>query len=418
MIHKAEDLKDFSEEIRAVLDAARSVLKYRTFHEAARAIFDTFRNLIGASSGYVALLSEDGSENEVLFLESGGLACTVDPSLPMPIRGLRATAYHTCKPVFDNDFMNSKWMKFMPQGHVYLKNVLFAPLVLEGKAIGLIGIANKADDFNEKDLELAVIFSEIAAIALKNSYLLESLETSEKRYKEAYNRSEFYKNLLSHDFNNILQAILSTTQFCSHILDDPKLSQQIREHAKMIERNVLKGAELIATVAKLTEVEDSSSNLYPIELMEIINKSIKFIKEGFEDKQINVQIQNPSSKIYLQGNTFLQEVFDNILHNSVKFNPNSNIEISIKISEIVQRNTQNVKIEIMDNGIGIPDKAKDLVFERGYKLDRKRDGMGFGLFLVNGIITQFGGKIWVEDRVPGDSTQGSNFIILLPEAAQ
>ena len=48
---------------------------------------------MGATSGYVALLSEDGAENEVLFLEAGGFPCDVDPKLPMPIRGLRAEAY-------------------------------------------------------------------------------------------------------------------------------------------------------------------------------------------------------------------------------------------------------------------------------------------------------------------------------------
>ena len=125
--------------------------------------------MTGAVSGYVALLSEDGHENEVLFLEAGGLPCTVDPELPMPIRGLRATVYETHKPAYDNHFMSSDWVKYMPEGHVALRNVMFAPLNIAGSTVGLIGMANKPGDFTDEDAEIAAVFGELAAIALVNS---------------------------------------------------------------------------------------------------------------------------------------------------------------------------------------------------------------------------------------------------------
>lgn len=171
------------EEISALLEGARAVLEYRDFRDAARSIFDVCKSIIGATSGYVALLSQDGAENEVLFLDSGGLPCSVDESLPMPIRGLRGEAYRTCKVVYDNNFAESKWMKFMPEGHVELKNVLFAPLVIKKKAIGLIGIANKPGGFDEGDAQLMSAFGELAVIALYNSQMLESLEDSESRFR-------------------------------------------------------------------------------------------------------------------------------------------------------------------------------------------------------------------------------------------
>ena len=43
-------------------------------------------------------------------------------------------------------------------------------------------------------------------------------------------------------------------------------------------------------------------------------------------------------------------------------------------------------------------------------------GMGFGLTLVNKLIKTYNGKIWVEDNVEGNYTQGSKFIILIPES--
>jgi len=170
-------------EISALLEASRAVLENRKFKDAARAIFDSCKNLIGANAGYVALLTKDGTENEVLFLDSGGLRCTVDPNLPMPIRGLREEAYRTGKAVFHNDFPSSGYMKYMPEGHVNLNNVLFAPLAISGKVIGLLGLANKPRGFTENDARMASALGELAAVALHNSRTLESLETSEKHFR-------------------------------------------------------------------------------------------------------------------------------------------------------------------------------------------------------------------------------------------
>ena len=163
------------EKLDAVIRAARTILEKHSFTEAARAIFDQCRELTGAVSGYVALLSADGQENEVLFLEAGGMPCSVDPALPMPIRGLRAIAYATRKAAYDNDFMNSQWIKYMPEGHVVMKNVLFAPLNIEGKTAGIMGLANKPSDFTDTDVEIASVFGELAAIALTNSRYLDLL---------------------------------------------------------------------------------------------------------------------------------------------------------------------------------------------------------------------------------------------------
>jgi len=164
----------------AIIRMAHSILEKRSFKEAAHAVFESCRELTGAQSGYVALLSRDGNENEVLFLESGGLSCSVDPELPMPIRGLRGDAYKMRKTVCENDFMNSPWVQHMPAGHVELRNVIFAPLCIEQKAVGVIGLANKPSDFSEEDVKLVTVLGELVAIALENSRLIERLDNITK----------------------------------------------------------------------------------------------------------------------------------------------------------------------------------------------------------------------------------------------
>ena len=179
---QAESLQR-QEEISALLAASRAILSYREFEPAARVIFDECKRLTGATAGYVALLSSDGSENDVLFLDPGDVACTVEPSLPMPIRGLRESVYRTGQTVYENDFPGTDWVEFIPPGHASINNVLFAPLAINGIVVGLLGLANKPGGFSESDVHLASAFGELAAIALLNSRTLEALQNSEERYR-------------------------------------------------------------------------------------------------------------------------------------------------------------------------------------------------------------------------------------------
>jgi GAF domain-containing protein len=105
LVERQRDRSDRS--VDELMTGAASILGSGGFEASARAIFDYCCEMTGATSGYVALLSDDGQQNEVLFLEAGGLPCSVDPSLPMPIRGLRAEAYESKAAVYHNDFMPS-----------------------------------------------------------------------------------------------------------------------------------------------------------------------------------------------------------------------------------------------------------------------------------------------------------------------
>ncbi|MFC1718364.1 PAS domain S-box protein [Candidatus Poribacteria bacterium] len=179
--HALEESQQRQAEVSVLLEGSRAVLRHREFHDSARSIFDSCKDLVGATGGYVALLPEGKTEYELVFLESGGLPCDIDPSLPMPVRGLREEAYGAGQTVYANDFSESEWTKYIPEGHMTLGNVLFAPLIIGGRSVGLLGLANKPGGFTKDDARLASTFAEFAAIALHNSQILESLESSEQR---------------------------------------------------------------------------------------------------------------------------------------------------------------------------------------------------------------------------------------------
>ncbi|MDH3327617.1 MAG: PAS domain S-box protein [Desulfobulbaceae bacterium] len=155
---------------------AQAFLKSREFEHSTYTVYENCKKLIGATAGYVALLSADETLNELLFLDMGDLPCDLDPDLPMPLRGFRAEAYSTQKVVYENDFRQSEWQQYLPDGHGLLDNVLFAPLVIDEKAIGIFGFANKPGGFSDDDVLVVSAFAELAAIGLMKNRATENLE--------------------------------------------------------------------------------------------------------------------------------------------------------------------------------------------------------------------------------------------------
>ena len=102
--------------------------------------------------------------------------------------------------------------------------------------------------------------------------------------------------------------------------------------------------------------------------------------------------------------------------NSIKYNSNQIIEIKITFSQSKSNDVNYVNMEFIDNGIGIPDIKKARIFDTEIKPDIKKGGMGVGLSLVKRAIDCYYGKIWVEDRIKGDHSKGTKFIILIPKA--
>ena len=116
------------------------------------------------------------------------------------------------------------------------------------------------------------------------------------------------------------------------------------------------------------------------------------------------------------ANQLLKDVFSNIVDNSIKHSrPDQPLNISIGLQP---ERDGYYRISLEDNGPGIPDSRKGEVFERLSQVRMKTLRTGLGLGLVKTIVESYKGRIWVEDRVPGDHTRGYRFIVLLPAASR
>ena len=256
----------------------------------------------------------------------------------------------------------------------------------------------------------------ITAIDITEKKSTEQMLTqSEKKYRDAYDRANFYKDLFTHDINNILQNILSAAEISFLNLDQPEKLHEIMESLNIIKDQVKRAANLVSNVRKLSQLEEKEIFVEKTEVNEKIGHAIEFTRNSFPEKKIEIKTENFNKKYYVNGNELLLDVFENVLINAVKHNNNMNAKIIIKFSSELKQGKRYLKMEFIDNGIGIPDERKKLIFRRQDENGKTISGMGLGLSLVKKIVESYEGHVWVEDKVKRDRSKGSNFIIMIPE---
>ena len=259
--------------------------------------------------------------------------------------------------------------------------------------------------------KIQVIGQDITERKEAESKLIES----EAKFRNAYNRAELYKDLFAHDMNNILQNILSGVQLSRFHVNKKTKINEISNILNIMQEEVNRGVNLVSNIRKLSKIEENDSLLEPSEIFSFLKSSINAIKHRSIERKLEVSINTPYEKAFINANELLGDIFDNILSNAFQYNKNPIAQVEIKISREQRKNRDYIKMEFIDNGIGIDDASKSSIFLRSERKNESVRGMGLGLSLVKQIVELYDGQIYVENRVEGDHTKGSNFILLFPE---
>ncbi|MBY9007892.1 MAG: PAS domain S-box protein [Candidatus Lokiarchaeota archaeon] len=258
-----------------------------------------------------------------------------------------------------------------------------------------------------------VIYQSIIRNISVRKEIEEKLKKSEENYRKAYEQINFYKDLFSHDISNFIQVINNASSLFPYVKQE---SNTMNETINRIQKNSRNAIRLIENVRKLSNIEDNIGITFTeIDILNYLNEAIQQIKENFFQNKLNIEIITSLKSIKIHANEFLLDLFENLLNNAVKYNDNKIIEITIKISDQQKNNQRFFLMEFIDNGIGIADNKKELIFQKGNRTIKGGKGMGIGLSLVKTLVELFGGKIWIKNRIKKDYSKGSNFLILLPK---
>ena len=301
----------------------------------------------------------------------------------------------------------------IPSSLICHKAVSFPIFDREGNIKNYVFMHEDITERKQAEIELEGLRKDLE-IRIKERTI--KLESSEIKYRKAYSRADCYKGLFTHDISNMFHTIGNSIELCETLLKKGIGNNEVLEYFETIEQQIKRGKKLINNVRNLSEIEESEIPLKAIEIFEKLRSAIQFAKVNFHKRDININFESETDQIYVLCNDLLLDVFENILINAVLYNKNDAVDIEINISRVVENEKTHIKLEFKDNGIGINDTKKKLIFKKNVNKSIGSKGMGLGLSLVAKLLDLCEGKIWVEDRIKSDYTQGSNFIIQIPEA--
>ena len=198
--------------------------------------------------------------------------------------------------------------------------------------------------------------------------------------------------------------------------EDTETSYNKGDMIKIIKKQLIRGVSLVSNVRKLSEIEEGERLVKSVDVIIVIEDSIKDVLSRFQDREIEIKVDKANEIPSVEGGDLLIDAFENILINGALHNENDVIRICVRVSEIYKDDEKFVKIEFKDNGIGIIESRKKTIFKRKSKKGRSSGGMGIGLSLVKKIINSYDGQMWVDNSVIGDHTKGSIFVILLKQS--
>ncbi len=383
--------------------------------QVAEVIIDQGVMASGADSAFIALLTQNGTELEVL--DAPGHDTTLleewrrfSIHTPVPL----AETVRTRKPIW-LESTAARIERYPHLANEYSQANygawLSIPLMVEGRAVGGMSLSfSEAHPLSEDDRAFILALGQQCAQAIERARLYEA-QLSARTAAEAANRTkDEFLATLSHELRTPLNAMLGWTK----LLRTRKFDESTAARAlETIDRNTKSLATLIEDILDVSRIIRGKLHLHirPIELTPVIEAAIDAVQSAADAKAIQIEfILDPSAGIVSGDPDRLQQVVWNLLSNAIKFTPKGG-RVEVELSRI----DSFVQIRVSDTGKGISPEFLPFVFDRFRQADssitRSYGGLGLGLAIVRHLIEMHGGTVRAES--PGEE-QGATFIVHLP----
>ncbi len=264
---------------------------------------------------------------------------------------------------------------------------------------------------------LTAIASLLVILRFESLYSRALKENSERKRAEkelegAKAQVELYMDLLSHDINNMNTAALGFLEMARDKLESTGMLD--RDDEPLIEKpvnNLINSSKLIENVRKLQREKSGALPLKPIGLWAVLS-SVKDEYANVPGRDVRINLDK-TCDCTVMANELLRDVFSNLVGNAIKHSSGA-LTVNVGLTCRNEDKARFCQVTVEDNGPGVPDDEKSAILYRSLRGRPGRD-RGLGLYIVTTLVDDFHGRIWVEDRVPGDFARGARFVVVLPE---
>ncbi|WP_292035961.1 MULTISPECIES: hybrid sensor histidine kinase/response regulator [unclassified Brevundimonas] len=274
-----------------------------------------------------------------------------------------------------------------------------------------------AVDFIQKPVEPDILRSKAKVFIELYRQRLEILSHRDelKAYAKALRAADRRKNefiaMLGHELRNPVMAFRAGLQLLER-QTDPARKADIQARMGIQAHHLSRLIEDLLDVARIDQGKISLKR-ERVTVQSIIESAVDTSRPKIDAGRHALTVNVPGGPVWLDGDfTRLSQVVSNLLTNAAKYTP---AEGRIRLSADVERD--RIRIEIADNGVGVPQEMQASIFELFTQSkgpdDRSRDGLGIGLALVRQLVEMHDGAIELESAGPG---AGSCFRLWLPAA--
>lgn len=286
------------------------------------------------------------------------------------------------------------------------RDYLGLPLLVSGRCVGgLVFGRFGGPAYPPEHIRLAEFVAWHVGQLLENRRLARRVASLEAQRELARMQDEFISTI-SHELRTPLGFIKGYVT--TLLRDDTEWdTERQREFLRIIDDEANRLRELIDNLLDSSRLETGAlgMTLEPTRLNPVLRASQQRILGAHPDMQVKLEIEENLPILNIDS-TRIAQVIDNMLSNASKYAPQAEVTLRAK------RTAANVRIEIEDNGPGIPAEHTAHLFERFYRVSENNTtrGTGLGLYICRKIIDAHGGEIGVESEVG----RGSIFFFTLP----
>jgi two-component system, NtrC family, sensor histidine kinase KinB len=247
-------------------------------------------------------------------------------------------------------------------------------------------------------------------IAYGNAELVQWIHHDISKQIELEEMRKDLQAMLFHDLQSPLGNVISSLELLTYELPSDS-SPALLEMVEIAMRSSSRLQTLIRSLLDINQLEAGHpvAEQKPVNVAELLEDVWEVVRPGYERRQIPLcrHIAEDLPDIYVQED-MIRRVLVNLLDNAIKYSPDSQ-EIHIHAS---RHNGRMVLLSVTDQGEGIPESLREVIFEkfRRLKTDTYSKGLGLGLAFCRLAVEAHGGRIWVDDAPTG----GSRFNFTLP----
>lgn len=293
------------------------------------------------------------------------------------------------------------------------QNAIIEPLIFAGKRLGMLTVeAMPSVVFSEVDRRLLELLAVRASLILVDAQFTDQLLQMRSSSEESLRAKTGFLANLSHEIRGPLGIILNGVELIQDGLCG-EVNQRQKDTLRMVQSSGEHLLELVNDVLDYARVEAGKVVAKPVEipLHSFINEMATIIRSQALDKGHTLEVEDiPRNLGMLCDKRHARQVMINLLTNAVKYTPEGG-EIRIKV---LPSRTNRVRIEVVDNGIGIADKEKSKVFSSFERVDNQyalsQMGTGLGMPLTKKLIEVNGGAIGFDSR----EGVGTTFWVVMP----